>query len=60
MNGPDQTASSVASPCRKICQLGNEDTCLWCLRTLDEIARWTQMSDREKMQVWERVGDSIE
>lgn len=38
----------VASPCVRICCLDDENVCLGCGRTLDDIRRWSQMSDTEK------------
>ena len=38
---------NLASPCTGICQLDDAEICLGCLRTGDEIARWTQMNDAE-------------
>ncbi len=29
--------------------------CRGCLRTLDEIARWSSMSEQDKMQVWRQI-----
>ena len=43
---------AVKSPCVEVCQINPErGTCLGCNRTLDEIARWTQMSDDERERV---------
>jgi predicted Fe-S protein YdhL (DUF1289 family) len=41
---------NISSPCINVCKLANE-ICIGCFRTTDEIARWTQMSDREKSMV---------
>ncbi len=43
----------VASPCINICQM-DEATgwCAGCQRTLDEIAGWGRMDDRQKTAVW--------
>lgn len=42
----------IASPCLKICTVDPErDMCSGCHRTLDEIARWSQMDDTERAQV---------
>lgn len=42
----------IASPCVNVCQMSPElDLCAGCLRTLDEIARWTIMRDEERVQV---------
>jgi predicted Fe-S protein YdhL (DUF1289 family) len=46
----------IASPCNKVCVM-NEATglCGGCHRTLDEIARWGEMSDGEREQVIEKL-----
>lgn len=42
----------IASPCVKVCVLDAERrACTGCGRTLDEIARWSEMSDEERAQV---------
>ncbi|MDE2092115.1 MAG: DUF1289 domain-containing protein [Gammaproteobacteria bacterium] len=38
----------VSSPCVNICCLDEEDICIGCGRTLDEIRRWSDMPEREK------------
>jgi predicted Fe-S protein YdhL (DUF1289 family) len=48
MNAP------AASPCINVCQM-DEPTgwCKGCLRTLDEIAWWSQLDDDDKRAVWQ-------
>jgi len=38
----------AASPCVRICCLDDDNMCLGCGRTLDEIRRWSDMSETEK------------
>jgi len=38
----------VPSPCIRVCKLDPADLCSGCGRTLDEIARWSRMSDTER------------
>lgn len=39
----------MKSPCVKICMMDPEDRyCLGCQRTLQEVTRWTQMTDAER------------
>ena len=38
----------VASPCVSICCLDDDDVCIGCGRTLDEIRRWSGMPEQEK------------
>jgi uncharacterized protein len=45
----------VKSPCVKVCQMDPaRGVCLGCCRTLDEIARWSQMNDAEREVI---IGD---
>ena len=42
----------VDSPCVEVCRMDPaRDVCAGCWRTLDEIARWRDMSDAEKRSV---------
>lgn len=42
----------IASPCNKVCVMDAESRyCVGCRRTLDEIARWGEMSDEERARV---------
>ena len=42
----------IASPCVKVCVMDAEQRyCAGCLRTLDEIARWGEMTDAERAAV---------
>ena len=42
----------IESPCTKVCQIDpGTGLCRGCTRTLDEIARWSQMSEAERAEV---------
>ena len=42
----------MISPCTKVCVMDAENRyCLGCARTLDEITRWGEMTDKERAQV---------
>jgi hypothetical protein len=44
------------SPCVKLCRIETETgICEGCNRSLDEIARWSQMSEAEKEAIWARL-----
>jgi uncharacterized protein len=46
----------VPSPCVSICELNERDgSCKGCYRTLQEIAAWGQLSDTDKLLVWQRI-----
>lgn len=41
----------VMSPCVGICCPDQNDVCMGCFRTMDEITRWWDMSSTEKKQL---------
>lgn len=44
----------VASPCRSICALNNDDVCVGCFRTGMEITRWGRLSNEQQREVVRR------
>lgn len=51
-----QFAADPPSPCVSFCRMDDETgLCLGCLRTLDEICRWSAMNDRDKRAVWRLI-----
>jgi hypothetical protein len=45
-------STMIETPCVKICTLdAHSGLCLGCGRTIDEIARWTAMSEAERARV---------
>lgn len=53
MSGSPVGHGAVPSPCVSICTM-NPDTgyCLGCYRTIDEIALWSTLPERDKRHVW--------
>jgi len=45
------------TPCIRHCTLDRRDVCIGCRRTLDEIMRWTSMTDAERREIMERLPD---
>lgn len=46
----------VPSPCINICRIdAASGWCEGCLRSLDEIAAWSQLDDEAKRAVWQRI-----
>ena len=45
------TERPVASPCVNICALDDDDICIGCQRTVDEITRWSRMDNAERRVV---------
>ena len=46
---------AVLSPCIGVCSLDDAGLCLGCRRTTAEIARWSQMSDDERLRIMDVV-----
>jgi predicted Fe-S protein YdhL (DUF1289 family) len=47
---------AVASPCTNVCKIdARSGWCEGCLRTLDEIGRWSSMDDAAKRAVWDAL-----
>ena len=46
----EKTTSNIASPCVRNCCLNDEDICLGCFRSLEEIKRWSESSDTLRLQ----------
>mgnify|MGYP001185064853 CR=1 FL=1 len=52
---------SVPSPCISVCRMdARSGWCEGCLRTLDEIAAWSTMSDEDKRAVWQLLAQRRE
>ncbi len=45
------TATRVASPCVRTCTLDDEDICIGCLRSLDEICAWGSASNEQRRAI---------
>lgn len=51
-----QASGPVPSPCVSVCRLDAvTHLCEGCLRTLDEIALWSQLPDDDKRSVWRQL-----
>jgi len=44
---------SIESPCVRNCCLDDDDVCMGCFRTLDEIKDWASSSEQQKLNVLE-------
>ncbi|WP_396588884.1 DUF1289 domain-containing protein [Bermanella sp. R86510] len=47
----------VKSPCVAVCALDENDICIGCYRTGDEITQWGEMTNQEKELVLENVAE---
>jgi uncharacterized protein len=53
-------AVGVPSPCISVCRMqatAGQALCEGCYRTIDEIARWGNMSEMEKKATWKLLND---
>lgn len=49
--------SAVRSPCVNICALDENDLCVGCFRTGDEIAAWGKLTDDQRRDVLKKVAE---
>ena len=42
---------AVASPCNSICTLNDDDICIGCYRSADEIRNWSFLDNEQKLDV---------
>ena len=52
-------ADVVESPCINVCKIEN-DVCVGCGRTLEEIAHWSEMTDADKEYVNANIQNKIQ
>ncbi|HRP73631.1 MAG TPA: DUF1289 domain-containing protein [Luteimonas sp.] len=51
----NSTVRAILTPCIGVCMLDAEGMCMGCHRSLDEIARWSQMGDDERARLMAQV-----
>ncbi|WP_036118241.1 MULTISPECIES: DUF1289 domain-containing protein [Luteibacter] len=49
------SSSLPLTPCTGVCRLDARGLCEGCLRTGDEIARWSTMDDEQKLWLMDRI-----
>ena len=53
---PQKTSTaSLASPCRRICELNRADVCIGCARTRGEISEWSRATAARQAEIWQNV-----
>ncbi|MCD8523908.1 MAG: DUF1289 domain-containing protein [Saccharospirillaceae bacterium] len=50
-------STPVRSPCVNICALDDNDLCVGCYRSGEEISRWGRYSDDERRAVLQKVAE---
>ena len=51
---------SPQSPCISVCALDENDICMGCYRSAEEITDWFMASDEEKIRILQRVRERRE
>ncbi|PPD29549.1 MAG: DUF1289 domain-containing protein [Methylomonas sp.] len=46
-----KSQDAVPSPCVRNCCLNEQDICLGCFRSLEEICGWSQADDQKRKQI---------
>jgi predicted Fe-S protein YdhL (DUF1289 family) len=52
-----KVSDKVRSPCVSVCALDENDVCIGCQRSGDEILRWTSMTNDERRDVLRKVAE---
>jgi predicted Fe-S protein YdhL (DUF1289 family) len=52
---PPVSVSAVSSPCIRQCCLDDNDVCLGCFRSLEEITAWGDASDSRRRRILDRA-----
>lgn len=50
-------SDKVRSPCVSVCALDENDICIGCQRSGDEILRWMSMTNEERRDVLRKVAE---
>ena len=50
----------VPSPCVRNCCLNEQDVCMGCGRKLEEIIRWGDADDKERLEILERSQQRVQ
>jgi len=45
-----ERSQPIVSPCQNVCKI-EDNTCIGCFRTLEQISNWTKMSDEERKKI---------
>jgi predicted Fe-S protein YdhL (DUF1289 family) len=51
----NQNEDNAQSPCIENCILNDKKICVGCFRSLVEIAQWSQMDDRMRLEVLDKA-----
>ena len=52
---PAEASAAPSSPCVRVCRIDGDGLCRGCLRTGDEIARWSRLDESQRQRLMETV-----
>ena len=52
-----EPAQPVKSPCIEVCSLNDQDVCIGCYRTANEIIEWFSASDERKRAILSEINE---
>jgi len=52
------SVDAVASPCVNVCKLDSDFVCEGCGRTIEEVLKWPEYTDEQKLAVLNRLFDN--
>ena len=52
-----RSVESIDSPCVEVCELDSDFVCKGCGRTINEILKWSEYTDKQKLAVLDRLFD---
>jgi uncharacterized protein len=45
----------VKNPCKLICKYDHNSVCMGCYRSREEVSKWPEYSEKEKLEVFEKI-----
>jgi len=45
----------VKNPCKLICKYNQEAVCMGCYRTREEVSKWVDYSEVEKLEIFKKI-----
>ncbi|WP_210396492.1 DUF1289 domain-containing protein [Motiliproteus sediminis] len=57
MSSQPSSLAKVPSPCVGICALDNQELCVGCRRTPEEIGAWGSLDNEERREVLARIAE---
>ncbi len=56
---PETVPTPTPSPCVRLCALNDDEVCVGCGRTLNDIKAWTKMTEPERVACVERAVQNL-